>query len=349
MFEINKLPTTIEMDRNISLEVFSNLEFLAYGSNSHIYGAIWNNKQVVVKMLQNEKMTNPVALHEFEIECELLSRIDHPNVIRVLGAGMTPRPFIVLERLRDMSTVLDLDGSDVRPSMFRRRAFNYLEILKLAKSLADALDYLHSKVHSEAMIVHRDLKPENLGINSDGTVKLFDFGLCRCVKKRTSSSEAYTMTGNTGSIRYMAPEVVLNKPYTEKVDVYSFGILIWAVARNKHPYRGFTMGEHYTRVVIGGERPKLEDGWPKDFRDLLSACWHHNSRSRPNFSVVAAELSRMIEAKRPTLQINPADNPAYRQVSTIHRSGIPIPPEPKGAEGGVSRGEGGSRAGTHYR
>ncbi len=141
----------------------------------------------------------------------------------------------------------------------------------------------------------------------------------------------------------MAPEVVLNKPYTEKVDVYSFGILVWTVARNKHPYRGFTVGEHYSRVVVGGERPKLEDGWPKDFRDLLSACWHHNPRSRPNFSVVSAELSRMIEAKRPTLQLNPADN---RHTPAAQTQG-PAPPERKEGEG---RGDGmDASTGTHHR
>ena len=75
------------------------------------------------------------------------------------------------------------------------------------------------------MIVHRDIKPENVGISSDGILKLFDFGLCRVVRKRLSADEAYAMTGNTGSIRYMAPEVVLKLPYTEKVDVFSFAVV----------------------------------------------------------------------------------------------------------------------------
>ena len=99
-----------------------------------------------MKMLQSEKNNNPVALSEFEIECELLARIDHPNIIKVLGAGTVPRPFIVLERLKDMTSILELDASDTRPAIFRRRAFDYLEILKLARSLADALHYLHTQV-----------------------------------------------------------------------------------------------------------------------------------------------------------------------------------------------------------
>jgi len=281
-FKFQKIPVQHIIDRDIDIESFNDLRFMTHGSSSYIFTAIWKNQPVIVKMLQNEQLTNPVALNEFEIECELLARIDHPNIIKVLGAGKVPRPFLVLERLRDVSSILDLEGSDTRPSMFRRRTFDYLEILTMAKSLADALDHLHTKMHGEAMIIHRDLKPENLGIASDGTLKLFDFGLCRCVRKRSGTSEAYTMTGNTGSIRYMAPEVVLNKPYNEKVDVYSFGVLIWTLARNKHPYRGMTMGEHRARVIEGGERPKLEDGWPKDFRDLLTACWHQLGRARPS-------------------------------------------------------------------
>ena len=60
------------------------------------------------------------------------------------------------------------------------------------------------------------------------------------------------------------------------------------------------MGEHRLKVIQNGERPKLEPGWPLDFRDLLVACWHQNSRSRPNFSIISAELARMIEIIRPT-------------------------------------------------
>ena len=94
-------------------------------------------------------------MHEFDVEFELLSRIDHPNIVNVLGGGSVPRPFIVLERLKDLSQLLDLNANDSRPSVFRRRAFSYTELLKLAKNLADALNYLHTQTHEEASIIHR--------------------------------------------------------------------------------------------------------------------------------------------------------------------------------------------------
>ena len=81
------------------------------------------------------------------------------------------------------------------------------------------MDYLHSRCHPGASIIHRDLKPDNVGFSADGTLKLFDLGLCTCVRTIVDD-QPYAMTGCTGSLRYMAPEVTLRLPYTEKVDVY---------------------------------------------------------------------------------------------------------------------------------
>lgn len=129
--------------------------------------------------------------------------------------------------------MLGLNNPDSGTSFMSRSTFTLQEVLKIAKDLAEALDYIHTQVHRDAMIIHRDLKPENLGLSADGRLKLFDFGLCRCVQKRTSENDAYEMTGNTGSLRYMAPEVVLNRGYNEKVDVFSFAVVMWTIAREK--------------------------------------------------------------------------------------------------------------------
>lgn len=247
-------------------------------------------------MLQVDKADDAIAIHEFDIEAELLSRLDHPNIIKVLGSGITPRPFLILEQLRDVSKLLDLDKEVTpRKSLFNRGPFTFVEVLQLAKDLADALNYTHNEVHPDAMIIHRDLKPENLGLASDGRLKLFDFGLCRCVQKRSSQDQAYEMTGNTGSLRYMAPEVVLNQQYTEKVDVYSFAIVVWTIACNKPPFKGFDRTMHRNRVVMGGERPKFDPTWPPDFIDLLQACWHQDSETRPPFSAISAQLDLIKE------------------------------------------------------
>lgn len=216
-------------------------------------------------------------------------RIDHPNVIRILAAGVFPKPFIVLERLQDVSQLFNFKSH----KLFRRRPFSFGRTLELAKNLADALRYLHSEINDDGMIIHRDLKPENLGLNSNGEMILFDFGLCRCVQKRTQDNQVYQMTGNTGSLRYMAPEVVLGHPYNEKVDVYSFAVVLWALATGCEPFSDLDVASHRSKVVLSGMRPKMKRSWPTEFQNLLTDCWQNRSTLRPNFVVISERISKI--------------------------------------------------------
>ena len=109
----------------------------------------------------------------------------------------------------------------------------------------------------------------------------------------------------------MAPEVCLKQPYTEKVDVFSFAVVAWTMARNKLPYRGFSTADHMQRVVMNGERPKLESGWPIEFRNLLQACWHPIPEMRPGFDVVSETLALMVDrggAKQSTSMLRKIGN-----------------------------------------
>lgn len=264
-----------------------------------------------LQTLQRSKAGCSLALSELRIESELLTRIDHPNVIRILGAGVSPKPFIILERLQDISQLFSVD----RPHLFRRRPFTFKEVLQLAQNFADAMRYLHNDIHRDAMIIHRDLKPENLGLNADGELKLYDFGLCRCVKKRTKDNEVYEMTGNTGSLRYMAPEVVLGQPYNEKVDVYSFAVVMWAIATGREPFAGFDVQSHRCRVVLAGERPKLKKSWPAEFSDLLNECWRTVSEERPSFVEISSRVSKIVTKYNEATPSRPAYNFLLRNMT----------------------------------
>jgi len=223
--------------------------------------------------------------------------MDHPHILGILGAGNVPRPFIIVDRVRDLSQILNLRSPDAPLSgmnIFRPSPFKFPQVLQHAKALADALTYCHTTLHDDAMIVHRDLKPENLGIGADGQLYLYDWGLCRCVLKRADVDQQYTMTGMAGSLRYMAPEVVLRQPYTEKVDVYSFALVVWAMAKNDAPYKYLDRKSHYDRVVLNHERPEMPTQWPKDFRDLLASCWHADPHLRPGFTDISDRLAKLL-------------------------------------------------------
>lgn len=199
--------------------------------------------------------------------------------MRLIGSGFTPRSrhFIVLEYLQHGPL------SEALKSHEQYKPFPAMNAR--ARELADALEYLHSKVAPDISIIHRDIKPDNIGI-SGVNFKLIDFGLSISVKKRSHPNEAYLMTGCTGSLRYMAPEVARREAYNEKVDVHSFGILLWQLATCSTPFPDHTRETFMKEVIHDGRRPKLYPNWPQWFTDLLQQCWHPISNRRPSFHTV---------------------------------------------------------------
>eukprot|EP00597_Dinobryon_sp_UTEXLB2267_P004381 CAMPEP_0170075316 /NCGR_PEP_ID=MMETSP0019_2-20121128/12469_1 /TAXON_ID=98059 /ORGANISM="Dinobryon sp., Strain UTEXLB2267" /LENGTH=683 /DNA_ID=CAMNT_0010286195 /DNA_START=86 /DNA_END=2137 /DNA_ORIENTATION=- len=299
-FPVAQIPIRIEIFDDLTFTSFSEMTHIADGSNANVFLAKFRGEKVVIKMIKAEVQYDTVAVHEFDLEHGMLARVAHPNIIKVLGSGRAPRRFIVLEWLGGGSLNSLLALHQAKPGLaqrlFRRPSFTYSQLLERARDMAEALDYLHFRCHVGATIIHRDLKPDNVGFTADGQLKLFDFGLVTCVRSRQDSSAAYEMTGYTGSLRYMAPEVALRLPYSEKVDVYSYGIMVWQMARDRVPFKGLNKEEFLRTVVKGGMRPKLDRSWPKGFSDLLTRCWDREPTNRPSFAMVIIELNQLITA-----------------------------------------------------
>lgn len=154
---------------NLQWESLNNVEYLTDGGNNWIHTAVLQGKSVVVKTLKPECQDVALAINEIEGELEIHSRLDHPNIVKLIGAGFTPRGvrFVVLERL-DGGTLTQLLGYDTRIRDRRRRFWakkkiSYMDVLKCARSLAEALAYCHGRAIPNAMVLHRDLKPDNVG------------------------------------------------------------------------------------------------------------------------------------------------------------------------------------------
>jgi len=106
---------------------------------------------------------------------------------------------------------------------------------QIAIDIGKALCFLHA---CKPPILHRDLKPPNILFDDNGVAKMADFGLSKIV---ASSRQAYRMTEKTGTIRYMAPEVLLGKEYSCCVDVYSYGMILSYMFSGIRPFDGFNI------------------------------------------------------------------------------------------------------------
>ncbi|CAM9732342.1 unnamed protein product, partial [Hapterophycus canaliculatus] len=147
-----------------------------------------------------------------------------------------------------------------------------------------------------AKILHRDIKSNNLAFTADfGTLKLFDFGLAKILRPRDLLRDnVYKMTGNTGSMRYMAPEVARGLPANETADVYSFAVVLWEMVSLELPFQFYGLKDLTEKVVMGGARPRLAFDWPESFKDLLTRCWSADISKRPSMAEVEDSLRELL-------------------------------------------------------
>merc|ERR1719491_1894282 len=105
-------------------------------------------------------------------------------------------------------------------------------------------------------IIHRDLKPANLLVDFNGTLKITDFGLAK-IRANPEQDEVFRMTGETGSYRFMAPEVFRHEGYCQTVDVYSYAMIFYYLLRSTPPWAGLSGLDAVKKAAVDGERPLI--------------------------------------------------------------------------------------------
>lgn len=270
------------------------------------------SQQFVLKTLRPDlpEDEHNKGIIDLAVEAQFLAALSHPHILSLRGhANSDPlesRYFVILDRL--VSTLdhkLKIWRKDVginmgywfgpclgyccgRPHVIHRI---WMERFTVARDIADALNYLHKQD-----IVYRDLKPDNVGFNSEGELKMFDFGLAkRITNADRTDDELYSLTGNTGSLRYMAPEVAKNMPYSLSVDAYSFGVLFWQLCALSVPYSGYSCKMHADLVVGKGYRPSPDASWPESWSLLMSQCWSSDHNARPSFDHILKVMNAELE------------------------------------------------------
>lgn len=157
--------------------------------------------------------------------------------------------------------------------------------LKVAGEVACGMSHLHN-----LGVMHRDLKPANVILDSSGIAKIADFGLsCRITK----GSE---MTAETGTYRWMAPEVIRHERYSFAADVYSFGILLWELYSRSRPFDDLTPVQAAYSVALHHTRPPLPPPsiMPEVIVPLLEQAWHREADSRPTFAEIYLTVNTLL-------------------------------------------------------
>lgn len=243
-----------------------------------------------------------IGATDLAMEVMILSNLNHQNIIKLRGVsatgfdeiGSAQGYFLVLDRLYDTleqklhKWKADLPKWNLLKSKEQKVKFSLRLIA--AFDLASALEYLHDQ-----KIIYRDLKAQNVGFDARGDIKLFDFGLAKELKEeyRTKTGN-YKLTSNTGTRRYMAPEVALNDDYNLSADVHSFAILLWEICALKRAYKGFSYESHLENALIGNTRPSIKKNWPSSIKLLLESMWSKQASERPEFKAILPIIEKYV-------------------------------------------------------
>jgi len=150
--------------------------------------------------------------------------------------------------------------------------------------IAMGMAYLYSKG-----VEHRDLKSLNVLLDGALRCKVSDFGLSKSDSLNTAATQS-TMGGAKGTPAYMAPELLDSNTFTEKTDVYAYGMVVFEVLAGDLPWAGLGYPQIITQVLVKGSRPPPPKGAPADLVALMQRCWGHEPDARPTFAAIKAEL-----------------------------------------------------------
>lgn len=253
----------------------------ASGAYSRLFHGIYKEQPVAVKFIRQPDDGEDAELaarleKQFTAEVTILARLHHRNVIKLVGACNCPPVFCVITEF--------LSGGSLR-AFLRKLECKKLpleKIISIALDIAHGMEYIHSQG-----VIHRDVKPENILFDGEFCAKVVDFGV--------ACEEVYcnTLEDDPGTYRWMAPEMYKRKPYCRKVDVYSFGLLLWELVSGSIPYEEMTPVQAAFAVVNKNLRPVVPSSCPAPLQQLIEQCWFSQAEKRPGFSQIVQILENL--------------------------------------------------------
>jgi len=290
----------------VELSAFSDRCPLGSGEFCVAESATLRGERVALKLLHSARNESELAISDLRREMTILSEISrsagnggdapigHPNIVRLVAYGYTPTgsPFCALELFtQPLSAAL--------PAAASKKALKEwppARGIAIGLQLATALDYIHDGFMPGYRVLHRDLKPSNVGLACRGgheRAMLADFGLLKIWKRGEDDHELRKLTGLTGSLRYMAPEVALSQPYNHKAEVFSWTSLLYHVLTLEKPFANMDAKKFVNEACKNGVRCPLDKKWPAKLRAVMTEGWAGDPAARPDCRAVTEVLKTL--------------------------------------------------------
>jgi len=272
---IDQLSADIQKIKIIRMDIIEKVDIrdeIGHGSYSTIYRGIWMGKDVAIKVLTNLEFPEAYAR-----EVNKYKNLRHPNVLPWYGVCLTPN--------YEKGIVTEIADGDLL-TMLRKKEIKEGAFIGICKDVAYGMEYLAAN-----KIVHRDLAARNLLVKIEGSkfvVKVADFGL---------SASTYSLKTNIElqrikcAIRWTAPEALQNDHWTEKSDVWSFGIVIFEIyTGGERPYSDIAEDNEVRGKVINGITPGYPPKCSEVLKILMDSCWKKFPEERNDFESIRRVL-----------------------------------------------------------
>jgi hypothetical protein len=238
------------------------------GNFGVVYVGRWRDAEVAIKRLNSQ--LSEKELEDFRSEAKLMAALrPHPNVLQFLGICSKPgKPLCIV------STYLP-GGSLYHLLRAKSSDLSDDAKVKLARGIAAGMQHLASE-----RIVHRDLASRNILVDAAMVPKVADFGLSRFAPKKEDTSKT---NSNVGPLRWMSPESLSEREYSEKSDVWSFGVVLFEITTRGDPYDGVDAIQVATKVAKGHLKCEPAEDCPPLLADIMIDCMSFDPKERPTF------------------------------------------------------------------
>lgn len=285
-------------------EELSFLQQIGEGGFGRVYYGYWQGQRVAIKLAhpasgaQGGDMEHLVR--EFSREVAAMSALPpHKNVLQLLAACTVPPQLALITEYCPAGSLYQLLHSPLPSPTSPSPGLggsgggaapppspgSLPHLLGVCLGVAQGMAWLHH--HN---ILHRDLKSANILLDGAGNARIADFGLAKIYSGRQ------VLTGGLGTYQWAAPEVLAHQRYSEKADVYSFGIVLWECLTRRIPYEGMTAVQAAVGVVNHGLRPEIPRGTAPEVADLVRACWAAVPEQRPSFMQIEVQLAQLLDS-----------------------------------------------------